>query len=281
MKSAYDLAIAYRIYPKISKEPLGDFNNKIELARTCLLSFVQSLGNLRVKVWAILDGCPVEYEKLFQQVFYRHDLEIIDLAGVGNLATFQKQIEILSTQNLSDLVYFAEDDYLYLPNQLEKLVAFARANPACFITPYDHTYYYQYNLYQKEIEIKIFQEHHFRTAFSTCLTFLTSRQTLLQTEAVFQSYCRGNHDASVWFALTKPSVLYSIKLILHPVVNRLWLSIVLKAWRYSFFQIALGKHWRLWVPIPAVATHLDKPYVAPGVDWKAKIAELLEKQDVV
>jgi hypothetical protein len=80
--------------------------------------------------------------------------------------------------------------------------------------------------------------------------------------------------------LTKPPILYSLKLILHPVVNRLWLLIVLKAWRYSFFQIVLGKRWRLWVPIPSIATHLDKPFVAPGVDWKSKLTELMEKQDV-
>jgi hypothetical protein len=74
--------------------------------------------------------------------------------------------------------------------------------------------------------------------------------------------------------LTKPPILYSIKLFLHPVVNRLWLLIVLKAWRHTFRQIILGKRWRLWVPIPSVATHLDKPFVAPGINWEKHIAEL-------
>src|ERR1700731_1686715 len=60
---AYDLVVAYRIYPMFSKLgqglPFGD--DKLRLAEVCLRSFRDSLGSLRVKIWAILDGCPQEY----------------------------------------------------------------------------------------------------------------------------------------------------------------------------------------------------------------------------
>lgn len=56
----YDLAVAYRIYPKVSKParslPFGD--DKYQLSEACLKSFKESLGSLRVKLWALLDGCP-------------------------------------------------------------------------------------------------------------------------------------------------------------------------------------------------------------------------------
>ena len=49
----YDLVVAYRLYPKVSKSaqslPFGD--DKALLAETCLKSFKDSLGSLRVKFW--------------------------------------------------------------------------------------------------------------------------------------------------------------------------------------------------------------------------------------
>jgi hypothetical protein len=57
----FDLAVAYRVYPGISKEPAVHADDKLRLAELCLRSFKEALGTLRVKVWALLDGCPPEY----------------------------------------------------------------------------------------------------------------------------------------------------------------------------------------------------------------------------
>ena len=59
----HDLAVAYRIYPSVSRPALGlpFSDDKYRLSEICLHSFKESLGSLRVKVWAILDGCPPEY----------------------------------------------------------------------------------------------------------------------------------------------------------------------------------------------------------------------------
>src|SRR3954451_13708426 len=114
----YDIAIAYRIYPKVARPALGlpYSDNKLRLAEICLHSLKKSLGNLRAKVWVLLDGCSDAYADMFRRHFDEGDLTLIALPGIGNQATFGKQIEILLEQNDSEFIYFAEDDYVYLPN---------------------------------------------------------------------------------------------------------------------------------------------------------------------
>ena len=81
-----DLAIAYRIYPGVSKTPAFFSTDKFKLSEMCLRSFRGALGGLKVKVWALLDGCPPEYENLFRGIFMSSELEILSSNKIGNLA---------------------------------------------------------------------------------------------------------------------------------------------------------------------------------------------------
>lgn len=263
----YDLAVAYRVYPKISKEPFFQFKDKLELVELSLHSFQESTKKMHAKIWVLLDNCPHEYIDLFEKYFPKEDLEFIILAGEGNRRTFRRQIEILCAQGVSDIVYFAEDDYLYLPGQFSLLTDFVKENPNSFVTPYDHLDNYYYDFYQSGNSIKLFNNHHFRTTYSTCLTFMTSRQTLLMTRKIFESYSDGNHDASLWFSITKPPFIFPFWNLRNIFNNRFILPLAAKAWWYCLYQIVAGKKRQLWVPIPSIATHLDKPFVAPAVDW--------------
>ena len=65
-KKNYDITVAYRIYPEISKSPAIFSKDKDKLAEFCLKSFKNSLGSLKAKIFAILDKCPQEYEELFK-----------------------------------------------------------------------------------------------------------------------------------------------------------------------------------------------------------------------
>ena len=135
--SRYDLAVAYRIYPQVAKPALGlpFSDDKFQLAEICLSSLKQSLGDLRARVWVLLDGCPSEYVDLFRRYFDAQDLVFIPLAGVGNVATFAKQVEILLAQEDSNIVYFAEDDYFYLPGESlfdDQFSVGPRRCPFCF-----------------------------------------------------------------------------------------------------------------------------------------------------
>jgi hypothetical protein len=93
----YDVAVAYRIYPKMAKPALGlpFSDDKERLSEVCLQSFRRSLGDLRAKIWVLLDDCPPHYEEMFRRVFAPEDLVLEPLPGIGNQGTFNRQIEIL------------------------------------------------------------------------------------------------------------------------------------------------------------------------------------------
>ena len=281
--NSYDLSIAYRIYPKVATAAIGlPFSgDKLKLSEICLRSFKESLGNLRVKIWALLDGCPEEYARLFEKYFDAEDLVLCRLHGVGNQATFGRQIEILLAQEESDLVYFAEDDYVYLPNQFPLMLEFLRAHEDVhFVTPYDHLDCYTLRIHRHAKLLRVEGQHHWRTAASTCLTFLTRKQTLQKKCQVFHTYCAGNFDCSLWLSLTKQSIFNPIQFLGFAFRDLLFAKIITKAWLFGWRQILFGKTMRLWAPVPGIATHLDHQALSPTLDWNALMKAYATEMDV-
>jgi hypothetical protein len=284
-KFDFDLAVAYRICPKLSGTtkglPVG--NNKFTLVGACIQSFLRALGPLRCKIWVVLDGCPSIYADLCRQTFTAQRLTLIETPGVGNRSTFDRQIDILSSQSDAEVVYFAEDDYLYEPNCFPQMISFLRSQGDCdFVTPYDHPDCYTLDLHQYPKWLRVFADHHWRTAASTCLTFMTTRAVLQAAEREFRSYARGNFDASLWLSLTKPATLSPIRLGRYFFTQRWLAKIVAKAWMYGIFRILFQRRHSLWVPVPGFATHLDAHAMSPGIDWNSQMQTLLAtpKQDI-
>jgi len=274
MPSSYDLAVAYRIYPKVAHTaiglPLSD--DKLRLADACLQSFRESLGGMRAKVWALLDGCPPEYGEMFVKCFDPQDLVIIPLDSIGNLRTFDRQIEILLHQTDAEFVYFAEDDYFYLPSQFATMMDFLRShNDAHFVTPYDHADCYRLELHRHPQWLRVAANHHWRTAGSTCLTFLTTRRVLKETEHVFRTYAARNSDASLWLSLTQFGIWNPAMLARWAIEQPRLAKIVIKAWLYGWKQILFRRPRRLWVPVPGIATHMDANALSPSINWKSLI----------
>jgi len=272
----YDLAVVYRIYPKVAKPALGlpFSNDKFELSEVCLRSFRLATDGLRVKIWALLDGCPPAYADLFRKYFPPEDLVLLPLESIGNQRTFLKQIEILLEQDDAELVYFAEDDYFYLPKQFHAMVDFIRACPdAHFVSPYEHLDHYTSELHREPTRLRVFGQHHWRTVASTCLTFLTTRRILRQSETVFRSYGRENFDVSLWLSLTKESVARPLDFLRWMARHRFLAKVVANAWLFGWTQILFGKQYRLWVPMPGLATHMDASALSPTVDWISMMRE--------
>jgi hypothetical protein len=261
-----DLAVAYRIYPGVSKSPAFFSADKFRLSEMCLHSFKRALGGLRVKIWALLDGCPPEYEALFRETIQSNDLEILSLNKVGNLATFSLQIDLLTGQSEAPYVYFAEDDYFYLPDALEKMVVFMRENrDVDFVTPYDHPdSYYTSSRFERHL-VKPYGDRYWRTASSTCLTFLTSRENLVRTQTMFRTYSYGNMDCPIWLALTQKLELAKPRVHWHDAFR---LKTWAKTWRWGYRALLFGRRYRLWTPMPALATHMESSCQSPLVDWQ-------------
>jgi Glycosyl transferase family 2 len=267
----YDLAVAYRIYPRVARSAVGlpYSESKLRLSEICLRSFKNSLGNLRVKLWVLLDGCPDGYSDLFRRYFDDQDLTLLPLSGVGNHGTFGKQIHILLEQEQSDLVYFAEDDYVYRPGQFPRMVEFLQnQKDAHFVTPYDHLDCYTLDIHRHPKWVRAYGGHHWRTAASTCLTFLTRKQTLRRKRRIFQSYCWRNDDCSLWLSLTKTSLFNPAQFVRFAFRERHFAKVIAKGWLYGWPQILFGEQMRLWAPIPGIATHLDVRALSPTIDWR-------------
>lgn len=274
-----DLVIAYRIYPGISKVPAFHSTDKLLLSELCLSSFRRALGGLRIKLWAILDGCPPEYDALFKQHFENCEIEIIHTNSIGNLATFSLQIDLLTQQSEAEYVYFAEDDYFYLPNALEEMVGFMRKNrDVDFVTPYDHPDSYFTSSGHERHLVRPWGDRYWRTASSTCLTFLTSREVLLQTASMFKTYSSGNMDCSLWLALTEKLGLVNPRIHWHDSFHfKIWARTWLRGWR----RILFGRRYKLWAPLPTLATHMESTCLAPSVDWQGEFLRFWDSKQTI
>lgn len=269
----YDVAVAYRVYPRVGRTPPVFADNKLKLAELCLRSFQRSLGGTRVKIWALLDACPPEYEALFRARFAAEDLVVLNLPGEGNLPTFVRQIEILSQQTDADLIYFAEDDYYYFPDQFPAMVRFLRAHAdAHFVTPYDHLDYYTSAIHRLPAPVRAFEGRQWQPVASSCLTFLGRRDALLAAAPLFRTYLKKNTDMSLWQAITRHQSLFPVG-ILRVLVKDPWLlRFVAQSWYFGWRQILFGQTWNLWKPTPTVATHMEKHYLPPGFNWPEILA---------
>ncbi|MCS7338403.1 MAG: glycosyltransferase family 2 protein [Verrucomicrobiae bacterium] len=269
----HDLAVCLRVYPRVSGTPIFGFTDKLELIRLSLRTLKEAMGSLRVKLWALLDNCPTTYRELIAQLFQEQIVEFEELPGIGNEATFGRQIEILLRQDEAELVYFAEDDYLYLPGALERGIAFMRRHPeADFLTLYDHPDYYTRYVHKIRGLKAVEEGVCWRMVVSTCLTFMTRKSVLCETAGVLRTFTRKNSDLGVWLALTKVRA-FNPWAFLRSFSDGLFVPAShLRAWRHAWRYILFGRRCTLWAPEPALATHMESKCLAPNVEWR-KVCE--------
>ncbi|MCM8809183.1 MAG: glycosyltransferase family 2 protein [Candidatus Omnitrophica bacterium] len=270
----FDLCIAYRINAQNSKVKRPIFqSDKLNLSKLCLESFKRALGNLKFKLIVIFDRCPSLYEDLFLQKFNKEDLEFIHIEKVmskiygNNAYTFLRQIDILVNQTYSENVYFAEDDYLYIPNGIAILLEFLKKTKADFVTPYDHLDYYTLNLHNYKKEVIQYGNYLWKSVGSTCCTFLSTIKTLRETRHILEKY-KFISDASMWFILTKKKKIFPFKFLRHNFLM----------WAFGCKQLLFGKKYTLWAPQPSIATHMVNKFLAPGVNWNNFIEKLLKEE---
>ncbi|HLD98906.1 MAG TPA: glycosyltransferase family 2 protein [Bdellovibrionota bacterium] len=264
-----DLAIAYRVYPGVSKTPILHQDNKLLLAEAAFRSFTRSLTGLDAKIWVILDGCPSEYRAAFEKHHPAGKLIFVNTDKIGNASTFQLQGKILLEQEDAELVYFAEDDYGYAPGEFQQLVNFIRkGRDVDFVTPYDHPDYYSHPMHQVPSETQEFEGRSWRSAASTCLTFLTTRSVLNRTWPFFSNFAQGATDAATWLLLTKMG-LFSPRRLVSSMKNWDEFTIYARAWKHGGLRNFVSPRYKLWVPVPGIATHLESTGIASGHDWKA------------
>lgn len=276
----HTLAIAYRVYPKISKVPAIFPDDKYKLTELGLRSLIKSLKNIDFKIWVIFDGCPKEYVHLFDRELANANKEYIFFDGAGNPKTFEKQVEILLNQSHSENIYFAEDDYFYLENNFEVALDFMQKHKPDFITTYNHPH----NNTLKIAQIKRDNDDYlnlngwtWKTQASTTMTFMTTKQKLLETKEVFMTYTRKNFDNAMWFSLTNYKLLNIIDFIYNLFTNKSIAYIYLKAYYFVLIPLIFGKKYKLWVIENSLSTHLDLPTIAPEVNWNKEFEKIINE----
>ena len=271
----YDLAVAWRIYPKISKKPLIFSDDKFKLVKVCLKSFRLSCANLKVKYFFILDGCPPSYESFIHEEFAAESIEIIKTDSIGNLATFKLQIDILTNQTDSEIVYFAEDDYLYQPNQFIKMVEIIKQkNLTDFASCYYHADIDKHPIHKHRKKTITFSNHTWLYDSSTCLTFITSKKNLQSARNILMTYANGNNDCAMWLVMTKTHIYNPFKYIKFYFTNLESYNILKTGVKYSFKYFFTFKKYKLLIASPAIGTHLEKELVSPDIDWLKIASEL-------
>ncbi len=274
-KFSYDLAITYRVYPKMSKNPPPIFpDNKFKLVELCLISLKRSVTGMRVKLWAILNGCPPEYEELFERVWGKEDLVIVRFPNIPSAKTLYEASRILVEQTDSEMVYFGDDDYFYLPGQFHLAVDFLKQNAdADFATLFDAPDVYNTELHQLSQQKRMSEGKVWSTCMSTTHTFLAKRDSLIELNRVYLNIYNGfknsiTPDLAMWLALTKRRIFNPFKFTKWCFTKRYWAASMAIAWFYCWRQILFGRRYTLWTPRPSIANHMDAKLPAPGVDWQ-------------
>lgn len=102
-------------------------------------------------------------------------------------------------------------------------------------SPYDHLNFYQdSNLHSDYCQIKLINNHHWRSVERNTMTFAIRGDLFKKYYDIFYQY--GYLDGDVWYDL-------------------------------------LDAGQTLWTPIPSIATHMVKNWLAPTIDWKTKFAQ--------
>lgn len=263
----YDLAIAYRIYPGVSKSPIIYADNKLKLSEICLKSFYDALKGITPYVYIILDGCPPEYKILFEEVLIDIDYEFIETNSIGNGQTFQLQMDTLLSQDKSEYIFFAEDDYFYMENAFILTLNALKSKKVDFISPYDHPDVHNIDFHNYKKKYIVINDTKWIISSSTTLTFMTTKKVLAETKHVFDTYKKRNYDASIWISMTKLNTFNFILFFKYMFTDIPKLKIYLKVVYFNFFTAIFGKRRILAQAIPSLATHLENNVLAPNIDW--------------
>ena len=270
----YTLAIAHRVCPALAKTA-SHFTGKFEMVKATTASLANAIAGIRTKLVVILDGCPDEYARLFDATFSKMpgvDYERIATPGIGNFATYARQMDILCGADAKYL-YFSEDDYIYKKEAFLAMMDFLEQPEVDFVTPLDHPDFYQPDLERTSSgRIRISNFCHWREIGSTCCTFMLKSETYRRAEKSLGYYAEGGSDYIMGMLLTKKGV-YSPKTVFGGIGKYLfahkrnWMLLIpALAWARLGLRLVLAPRFRLWSPIPSLAVHLCKPSLPPL--WK-------------
>jgi hypothetical protein len=187
-------------------------------------------------------------------------------------------VEILLQQDDAEAVYFAEDDYLYQPDSFHHVLDFlTKSGKADFVTAYCHKDIFTHPIHRPHGELEVFGDQVWIEDNCTTMTFLTTKKVLKETAGLLLTYSKGNNDCAMWLVITKTRIYNPFNYLRYFFTHKESFNIMKVGVKRSFRYFFNRKGYRLWVPHPGLATHLESGLESPGVDWQRISAEIAQQ----
>lgn len=271
MENQFELCIAVRIYPRVSNSTFIQFDDKLNLVETSMKTLKGAINGIKTHIIFIFDSCEIKFINCINNIFSGISFEIHEIEKAGNAATFLLQIQLLTEQTKSETVMFCEDDYLFTENSFKKIKDFLKQTKNSIVTPFDHPDIYRLKLHNHPKSVIFSSEHHWQEINSTCLTFFTSKNTLISISYVLKTYNKKNSDTAIFWILNKHCI--KPRTVINSVLSlfegdSLPMKTLIKSLYFGGLFLISNKKIFLYSPIPTFSTHLDSKDRAPIINWE-------------
>ncbi len=257
--------------------------------RTALRSFLVAAGRVDAEVVVVADGgVPAALADLVPG-------RVVTVRGGSAATSFRRLLDVVDAAD--GLVWFAEDDYLYRPDALTRVVAAARALPhAAYFGVYtpDNTAWHADHASQPGVpgsgQRWDVDGVAWRRAWDSTSTFGVRAAALREDAALLRLASRAGGPWDHTCVLAVQGVAPYPARHLHADLYLRWSRasagrvLTRPALRATLDlaarRRAAGGRARTWVaPVVDLATHAEPGYLAPGTDWAALAASLCTPGD--
>lgn len=202
------------------------------------------------------------------------DARIVELGGAGGGHSFEWCLREAVRMPQSDLVYFAEDDYYYLPNAFTTLAdTTEELGPdvhSFYFSLYEHPDAYVTSIHPQQTRLRFLAGRHWRELPSTCMTFgasplrlsidldllLGSISTAQTASWVLFSALQGRgRQPAFWWQARRQMAEFSVRHKVDPV----------RLGRLLVPRFRTGTP--LLAPVPSLATHAAMGALPLGTSW--------------
>lgn len=255
----YDPRLLLRVWCRYTDKPSTKPRPPWFTKQTCLSSLLESLEQVTehlASLTVVVDG-PVSHD--LRDLLDGRARMVTSSRG-GKCRTFGEVLRIAIAESApGEIVYFAEDDYLYAPDAFAALLEAAREmNDVDYFTLYDHPD--RYSGAERAFSRTTVGARSWYGVPSTCLTFAARIEALRRDRWLFYAASRTPgldsrvlRQAAVRAGWRTPMDELSWHLVLRERQRKPWSRPMQR---------------RLLSPVPGLATHCESGVVSEGVDWE-------------
>lgn len=261
-----EIVLIIRVFPGMSKPNPLNLESKLELFQECLQSLGLAVGSRAITMEVLLDSCTKDYEIVLEALPSTIKVKLHHYEALGNVGSFEKQLEIACRLDDSIIVLVLEDDYYWTPEGFNSLVELIEQTPdPFFATPYNHPDYLNLPIHRERLG----PNSGWRSGISTTCTFGARAGTIKSRIRILNQYSILN-DFGMWLCLTRFG-LHPSRALFKRNSTQQDLG-VFKDWIKAWSVFMLLRLWHvpttpLFYPLESGATHMDSNFIGLGTKW--------------